>query len=523
MAALIYEVVWTRKLSTIMGSSTYALSTMLSAFMAGLSVGGWLGARLSPRLKNMAVAFALCELGIGLMGLLTIPLITALTPLYLSSFFAFHESFSLFSLVQFIIIFTLMGIPTTLMGLTFPLVIKLFTSRSEDAGKQSGRLYSINTFGAIVGSVSAGFLLIPIVGTNGASFCAASLNIFTAALILVMSREFKKVIVASAAVLTITTAVAVLEKPWIPFFSYYSANRFGSYDFAQRIFDYIKRSDENMVLFHYEGVEGDVYLVDEKIGNRADRVLINNGKLEAGNELGFALLAYLPFYAHPATEEPLTALNIGLGSGHTLANLARFPFAHIDSVELSKGVIEANKRFLSPGLFSDPKIRHIQADGRNFLFLNPRKYDIIVASPSWAVEEASAGLLTEEFFSLASSRLNKSGVFAVWIDYFLMEDNDLETILRTIAYDFKYTTAWYADGNSSIILTGSNSINISPIKIMQAVNELRPELEDQYKVAYTNEIIRRLHNGPINTDDKPIIEFQNARHIITGLRHKHKG
>jgi spermidine synthase len=86
MAALIYEVVWTRSLSTVMGSSTYALSTMLAAFMAGLSIGGLLGARLSPRLKNPAMAFGLCELGIGIFGLATIPVILALTPLYIASF-----------------------------------------------------------------------------------------------------------------------------------------------------------------------------------------------------------------------------------------------------------------------------------------------------------------------------------------------------------------------------------------------------------------------------------------------------
>jgi spermidine synthase len=126
-AALIYEVVWTRSLSTIIGSSTYALATMLAAFMAGLSVGGGVGAVLSHRIKKLNVAFALCELGIGIMGILTIPVIKALTPLYIRTFYAFHLSFNTFSLVQFVIIFMVMGIPTTLMGLAFPIVIKLFS------------------------------------------------------------------------------------------------------------------------------------------------------------------------------------------------------------------------------------------------------------------------------------------------------------------------------------------------------------------------------------------------------------
>ena len=65
-AALIYEVVWTRKLSMIMGSSTYALSTTLAAFMMGLALGGMLGGLWVPRIKHHLRMFAFCELGIGL-------------------------------------------------------------------------------------------------------------------------------------------------------------------------------------------------------------------------------------------------------------------------------------------------------------------------------------------------------------------------------------------------------------------------------------------------------------------------
>ncbi|HEB01724.1 MAG TPA: hypothetical protein ENI12_00660, partial [Nitrospirae bacterium] len=61
-SALIYEIIWTRSLSTVMGASTYALSTMLAAFMAGLSLGGWIGSRLSTRYKNMAIVLSLIHI-----------------------------------------------------------------------------------------------------------------------------------------------------------------------------------------------------------------------------------------------------------------------------------------------------------------------------------------------------------------------------------------------------------------------------------------------------------------------------
>ena len=207
-AALIYEVVWTRSLSTVMGSSTYAVSTMLAAFMAGLSVGGALGALLSPRIHRPYLAFAWCEFGIGSTGLMTIPVIMAATPLYIKSFYAFHLSFQAFSAVQFAIIFAIMAAPTTLMGLTFPLVMKMFSSNGGDIGTQSGRLYCVNTLGAIVGSTAAGFFLIPTLGIKGTAIVAASTNIVVAVATLILSYSARQSAAALALFLVLDLALA---------------------------------------------------------------------------------------------------------------------------------------------------------------------------------------------------------------------------------------------------------------------------------------------------------------------------
>ena len=513
-AALIYEVVWTRSLSTIMGSSTYALSTMLAAFMAGLSIGGWMGGLLTPRIKNLRVAFALCELGIGIVGLATIPAIKALTPLYIKSFYAFHLSFEAFSVVQFIIVFMIMGIPTTLMGLTFPFVVKLFSEEGRDVGTQAGRLYGINTFGAIIGAVSAGFLLIPLFGVKWAAVTAASLNIFTASMILFLGRDKKKLIMAAAVFVIALPVSTIFDSPVFPFFSYYNAFRFGNAEMADTARKSIKNSNEKTVLYHNEGIDGDVSLIKYKLHDFEDELaLINNGKQEAGDAKGFALLAFLPYFSH-AQGSPVNALNIGLGSGHTLSYLSGFPLEHIDSVELSEGIIEVNKLYLRPELFSDPRINHVRADGRNYLLMSPKNYDIIIASPSWAVELASAGMLTDEFFELAKSRLSNSGVFAVWVDFFMMPHEDLETVMRTFAKHFNYPAAWYVEGDV-IILTGSNSPVNAPERIMASVNSYVPVLKDRYNIATDKDGFDRIHSGRINTDNHPVIEFHNARNIIT--------
>lgn len=516
-AALIYEVVWTRSLSTIMGSSTYALSTMLAAFMAGLSLGGWLGSRLTSKIKRLDRAFGLCELGIGLVGIVSIPAINALTPLYISSFYTFHLSFNAFSFVQFIIVFMIMGIPTTLMGFTFPVIIKLFTEGRTDIGRQSGSLYSINTLGAIAGSVSAGFLLIPLLGLQGATYTAAALNILVAISILVLSKNRSMAIAASASVVALVFTASMVNSP-VPFFSYYTANRYLSPGQVKEVLKSVNDSSNNIVLYTHDGVEGKVSLMNYK----GQDILINNGKMETGDDIGFALLAYLPYLTHSGAGETENVLSIGLGSGRTLSYLSELNIGHIDSIELNGDIIEANRRFTIPDLFGDPRINHVQADGRNYMLVTKKKYDLIISSPSWAVEPSSAELLTDEFFSIAANRLDESGVFATWVDYFMMTEKDLHTVLRTFSRNFEHVTAWHIAGDH-IILIGSNFNFPYPEEVItETLTARRPDLRGLYRVAFSEDDVHHLPEGQINTDDRPIIEFHNARNIILGPKSLHR-
>ena len=83
-AALIYEVTWTRALALVLGSTTYAVSTMLATFMSGLALGAALGGKLADRSDRLLFHFGLCELGIGLTGLVSVPLIYLLPAAYLA-------------------------------------------------------------------------------------------------------------------------------------------------------------------------------------------------------------------------------------------------------------------------------------------------------------------------------------------------------------------------------------------------------------------------------------------------------
>ena len=189
MAALIYEVVWFRPLQLVFGSSIYAISTMLTAFMAGFALGSYLFSSYADRTKNPLMFFAFIELGIAIYGVLILQLFNWLPYPYFSLWIAFHKNFSLFMLIQFLLVFSVLIIPTTLMGATWPIINKAYIRQINKLGEGVGKLYSVNSLGAIAGSFTAGFFLIPSIGITNSTIFAAMLNFIVAIVAYYYSRK----------------------------------------------------------------------------------------------------------------------------------------------------------------------------------------------------------------------------------------------------------------------------------------------------------------------------------------------
>jgi spermidine synthase len=186
MTAFLYEVVWTRPLQLIFGSTVYAISAMLTSFMIGFVLGAYLFRNLADRVKNPVLLFAILELGIGLYGLIILSLFKILPTIYLSLM-----GVPGFQFFQFFLVFLVLIIPATLFGATWPTVNRAYIKIPE-MGKDIGRLYSFNSFGGVLGSLSAGFLLIPWLGISKTAILAASLNLFIAFLLFIFWRDENK-------------------------------------------------------------------------------------------------------------------------------------------------------------------------------------------------------------------------------------------------------------------------------------------------------------------------------------------
>ncbi len=192
---LVYETVWGRELHLVFGTSQFAIATVLAAFMTGLSLGGWLSSRVVHRIRNPLWAYAALEAVIGLFALCFPWLRDAITPIYLGFFRGMEPSPFVFGAFQFFLLGTALLVPTACMGATLP-VLARFVARpgvspenapaSEAAtagpGAIIGRLYGINTAGAVFGVWLVGFYLLPDFGVHTTTVAAATANLALAAL-----------------------------------------------------------------------------------------------------------------------------------------------------------------------------------------------------------------------------------------------------------------------------------------------------------------------------------------------------
>ena len=201
-AGLIYQVVWTRMLTQIFGNTTYAIATVLSAFMAGLAIGSYLFGQIADRGKNDFLLYGMLEAGVGIYGFL-VPWIFSIASKIYGPIFGLNESYPfLFNLVLFFLSFVLLVFPTLLMGATLPVLSRFFVRSFAQFGRRVGDLYATNTLGAVIGCAGAGFFLIPTLGMRKTVFVAAGANLLIAAVILIVDRLRDKTPVETVAVST---------------------------------------------------------------------------------------------------------------------------------------------------------------------------------------------------------------------------------------------------------------------------------------------------------------------------------
>jgi spermidine synthase len=187
-AGLVYEICWIRRASLVFGSTTLAVSTVIAIFFLGLALGSELFGRNAARIERPLRAFAILELAVGGLALLTLPAFAAADALYGAVYPALSESRALLHASRIVIAALILLPPTVLMGGTLPLFCReLVTSQSRIA-LSVGLLYGVNTLGAAAGCAVAGFWLLPALGLARTLVAGVALSVSAGVLVLATAR-----------------------------------------------------------------------------------------------------------------------------------------------------------------------------------------------------------------------------------------------------------------------------------------------------------------------------------------------
>ncbi len=189
VTGLIYQVAWARMFITVFGNTTQAVSTVLAAFMGGLALGSLVIGRRADRFSRPVMSYGVLEVLIGLFALAFPWLLVALRGLYGHVYLAFGENTLPLTLVRFLLSFLMVLIPTTLMGGTLPVLSKHAGREMDKIGKRIGGLYTVNTLGAVLGTLMAGFLLLEVIGVSNSVYLAAALSLGVGVVAIITGRS----------------------------------------------------------------------------------------------------------------------------------------------------------------------------------------------------------------------------------------------------------------------------------------------------------------------------------------------
>ncbi|MEZ5475905.1 MAG: fused MFS/spermidine synthase, partial [Steroidobacteraceae bacterium] len=446
-AAFFQEVLWTRMLSHVLGSSIYAFGVMVASFLAGIAIGGGAGAWLARTRERAALALgyalilaALAAAGAYLMLERLIPTATGLLQNVTSVLGLQIPLNTLFA--------GALLLPMTIcIGATYPLAVRILAITVNDAAPASARVYAWNTAGAIIGSLAAGFWLIPALRYEGAIRLAvvagAALGVFGLWFLIRPNRPLAALGTLAA------VAIAILFQPPVPR--------------KLLVTSPLQIDSSGDVLFYDIGKSASVVVLEQDGG----LALRTNGLPEALMEMPGSL----PRYSGEFWLAPITALArpgadsmliVGYGGGVVVEGVPP-SFRSIDVIELEPVVIEANRatrQLRKRDPLTDPRLTIIANDARGALSLTSKHYDAIVSQPSHPWTAGASHLYTREFMQLARDHLTDDGVFVQWMNVAFLDERLLRSLSATLLDVFGELRVYRPDPATLVFVAATKPLDL---------------------------------------------------------------
>jgi spermidine synthase len=531
--ALLYEVVWTRVLQLILGTSAYAFACMLTTFLFGIALGSLIVSRFIDRVRDPARLFGYIQLAVGFCALAIIPLFGSMPFIFLRLFALTSRQWWQTSAVEFAVAFLVMLIPTMLFGAAFPVAARVASGSVRLLGRAIGNIYAVNTVGSILGSLMAGFVIIPALGTQRSEFLGAGFSIVLGSVILLMNTRigtWRRMVSVAVAVAVFVGSIFYLPR-WdmkvLLWGVYHKAAQFMPVGRDPSSLEDVAHQLEQGTLIYYKEGIGTTAAVFEEYGRRS---IVINGKLEASTvRMDMRLqrvMGHLPLLLHP---NPKKAINIGLGAGVTFGSVMQHPLDEGRCAELSESIKGATRQFGAANhhVMENPKARIVLRDGRNYLRATTETFDCITADPFHPYTRGAGSLYTVEYFETALARLNPGGIMCQFLPLYNLSDTDFKMIVQTFRQVFPAVSIWFTDVD--MVMLGSKE----PIRVDYAAlkkrMEYEPVRESLAEIGFEtiDDVLARFildeksldpycGDAPVNTENHPILEYSSPKSAFVG-------
>jgi spermidine synthase len=508
--ALAMEVLWTRILVFVLQTSAYAFACMLTCFVLGLATGTLISGKLwVPRLKNPVLALATVEFLVALCtagSVFLLGLLWHIDWLVLGHLLAqVRAPFLQDLLLRFVDVLVVVFVPTLLMGMVFPIAVQICAPAWRGVSRRVGQVYAWNTLGCVAGSAAAGFVMIPRLGLYASFWVVVGITFSLAVALVLLSGRRTGVWAVAAFGMAAAVMVAGVKGAGRDVF----LRTMNTYHYPSKI------------IFVDDGVAGTVTVHDVPDG---DRLIAVDGIDVAGKDLMLRttqkLQAYAPLLVH---KDPQDVVQIGFGSGETCGIGLAYGTARYTIVDICPGVFEAGPFFdaINRGAYSNPRLRKVIMDGKNFIKLTPERFDVIMNDSTYPSSTGSASLYTADHFSACRDHLRPGGVLSCWVPIDLRPE-DLATIVRSFQAAMPHCSLWMVKNclNKHAVLLatlGPTRLDLARIADRMRRQGVAADLAQiGILTAYdfvdcmvvTEEGLRRLAaSAPLHTDDRPCLEF----------------
>ena len=513
------EVVWTRALVFYVHNTTYAFSAILAVYLLGLAAGAGVAGRLSGGRRAVQwLCWTLVGICFGsvlaiaayrhlpwlIRPLLGETLAPALAALPDRSFWVVRTWVTALSSI-FLQAGAVLFVPAFLFGMVFPLAVGTVQAKAASPSLLIGRLYAMNTLGSVAGTILGSFLLVPLLGTRGALVLLACLSAPAAWLVLNRAAAASRMCRVTAGLL----ALGLIGGLWLAapqgFYREMFASRFGK------------------VLWFSEGISETIAICEHS--DRSAWIHYSDGRGASGTTSfrGGWLYAHVPLLLHPA---PRSALVICFGTGNTLGAASLHPLERVDGVELSSEVVKASSFFRESNhnVARNPGVRIIVEDGRNYLLGSQVRYDVITEEPPLVHTAGVVNLYSRDFYRLCARRLSDTGIMAVWLATWELEERDVRMLVRAFVEVFPCVSAWDSKHLGEWLLIGSKRpLSIDPEGLARRMGE--PKLsQDLARIGVRTpaellalyvkgeEFLKKFSQDvPPVTDDRSVVDYTTPR------------